>query len=351
MLLFFILNILAELNETGYLYSVGKKKFLSLDGDEIRIVPKYVMPTMFEIETRQGDSSYTLRIYPTPRQGDKVVDKDWYWNDHKLIIHPTNDWQSEHFIFSLVPKNMLKIIVKEKCVEVTEDGFVKAKDCLSKKDGPNQYYRWFNKNDKFLVEEFVERHSGKPNKKHNDDPEYNSDEFNKPRKRKSYESYGNRPETRKEDDSSSDFFKRPRRNESRPRKYREYDSDEDFNPRQFRKRKNSADRNIIYRYNNNEYPKKRRNNNDTNDDDDICSGMVCDPYNKRGIPDRDYQNNNYNQNSISNNNYKNSNNSQTNLQGKNQNIKNNRERLDCDDIIDGIENLICDIDNMPSFFS
>ncbi|KAK6089248.1 hypothetical protein P3W45_001767 [Vairimorpha bombi] len=353
MIILLILYIFAELNETGYLYSVGKKKFLSLDGDDVRLVPKYIMPSMFEIETRPGDSSYTLRIYPSPRQNDKVVDKDWYWNDHKLIIHPTNNWQSEHFIFSLVPKNMLKIVVKEKCAEVTDDGYVKAKDCLSRKDGPNQYFRWFNKNDKFIVEQFVEKHGGKPNKKYEEDSEYNSEEYNRPRKKKRYENYGGRPDNKREDDSSSDFFKRPRGRDRRrdndrrksTDKNREEDEDSfDRSPpgyppynkyppgyppyNKYPQDERSGGKNFIYKYNGrpSHFTKDIISNPKGNDesDEDICTEMSCDPYNKRGRKPYD----------------------KPHIRGKN-----NAERLDCDELVDGIENLICDIEKMPTFIA
>lgn len=161
MILFFIFTIYSELSEKGYLYSVGKKKFLSLDGDSIRIVPKNIMPEMFEIETRPDGSSYQLKIFPVPKQSNRVIDKDWWWNDHKLILHDSNDWQSEHFIFAMVPQHMLKIVVKEKCVEATDDNYVKAVNCRSKKDSINQYYRWFSSKEREIIEDWVVHNGGR----------------------------------------------------------------------------------------------------------------------------------------------------------------------------------------------
>jgi hypothetical protein len=159
MIIWFLTLVLTEMNEKGYLYSVGKEQFLSFEGDQVRTIEKNKMPNMFEIETRGGDYSYYLRIYPSPRRGDKVMDKDWWYNDHKLIFYPINDWMSQHFVFSLLPKNQLKIMVKERCAEVKDDGTIKASLCKSKSDNKFQYFRWIREDDKRVVRAFVRKHS------------------------------------------------------------------------------------------------------------------------------------------------------------------------------------------------
>ncbi|EEQ81915.1 hypothetical protein NCER_101475 [Vairimorpha ceranae BRL01] len=146
-----------EISEKGFIYSVGMKKFLSLDGDHIRILPKHEMPEVFDIEKRGGDESYKLKIRPYPHQGDQVIDKDWWTNNHRLILHDPTEWQSEKFTFALLPENMIKIVVKEKCVEAEDEGYVRARSC---KDNDKQLYRWIPFKDRFVVEEFVERHGG-----------------------------------------------------------------------------------------------------------------------------------------------------------------------------------------------
>lgn len=160
MILLFLISISAELNEKGYLYSVGREQFLSVEDNKVKTIQKSKMPKKFEIETRGGDSSYMLRIYPSPRNGENVMDKDWWYNDHKLIFYPKNDWQSQHFIFSMLPKNMLKIVVKERCAEVKDDGSVKASLCKSHKDNKKQYFRWIRAEDRRVVEAFVRKHGG-----------------------------------------------------------------------------------------------------------------------------------------------------------------------------------------------
>lgn len=160
MILWFFISIRAELNEKGYLYSVGREQFLSVEDNKVKTISKSKMPKKFEIETRGGDSSYMLRIYPSPRNGENVMDKDWWYNDHKLIFYPKNDWQSQHFVFSMLPKNMLKIVVKERCAEVKDDGSVKASLCKSHKDNKNQYFRWIRAEDRRVVEAFVRKHGG-----------------------------------------------------------------------------------------------------------------------------------------------------------------------------------------------
>ncbi|KAF9763851.1 hypothetical protein NGRA_0993 [Nosema granulosis] len=161
MLIYFLAVALAELNEKGYLYSVGQEQFLSVENNKVRTVAKSKMPTKFEIETRGGDSSYMLRIYPDPRNGDNVMDKDWWYNDHKLIFYPQNDWQSQHFVFSMLPKNMLKIVVKERCAEVKPDGSVKASLCKNHNDNKSQYFRWIREEDRRIVQAFVRKHGGR----------------------------------------------------------------------------------------------------------------------------------------------------------------------------------------------
>lgn len=160
MILWYCVLIVGELNEKGYLFSVGKEQFLSIEGEQIRTIPKSEMPKLFEIETRPGESSYMLRVYPSPRQGDKVLDKDWWYNDHKLILYGLNDWQSQHFIFSMLPKNMIKIVVKERCAEVKDDGTVKASLCKSHADNKFQYFRWIRESDRRIVQMFVRKHGG-----------------------------------------------------------------------------------------------------------------------------------------------------------------------------------------------
>ncbi|WUR04675.1 ricin B lectin (RBL2) [Vairimorpha necatrix] len=158
MIFIFINTLIAvELTEKGYLYSIGEQKFLSLDFDHIRLLPRHTMPQPFEIEQREGDETWKLKIMPSPRKKKQVIDKDWWTNDHRLISHEATEWESEKFIFSLQPKNLIKIVVKEDCIQTEDKGYVRAMTC---NNDDKQLFRWIPDYDRGIVEEFVERHGG-----------------------------------------------------------------------------------------------------------------------------------------------------------------------------------------------
>ncbi|EQB62198.1 hypothetical protein NAPIS_ORF00225 [Vairimorpha apis BRL 01] len=336
------------------------------------------MPEMFEIETRLDSYSYYLKIFPVPRQDNRVVDKDWFWNDHKLILHDSNDWMSEHFTFAMVPQHMLKIVVKDKCVETTDDNYVKAVTCRSKKDSLNQYYRWFGENEREIVEDWVEHNGGKikrrdrypvyrPNRRPNryDDDDLSIVDFIPPGRRRPYrpskdydheEVYPNdrRPTKDITDDELDidDFYdfhrRRPRYRppRKRPGPYDDYD-DYDRYPSRYPQRPNRYDDDQYDRYPS-RYPQRPIGN-------DPCDQFGCDDNSNRGPPGKSPWNNPNghwnNQNdpwSNPNGHWNNQNDPWSNPNG-NRPGKQNSNKYGCDDTLDSIEKVICELNGNPQY--
>lgn len=156
MLLFYLaIAYASSKTEEGFLYSVGRNRFLTHIDNLIRFASPRQKPGLFSITKGEGESSGSLLIRPVPWEGDRLADMTRS-GTHEWDLYPirgTGGW-NQLVKMSLMPDGMLKLKVYSYCLEVHENMVVGA-TCRPHGEDRNQLFRWVPKKHMRAVKDWV----------------------------------------------------------------------------------------------------------------------------------------------------------------------------------------------------
>lgn len=146
----------AEKEEVGYIFSEGRRRFLTRDGVNIVASRRGEKPAKFKMVKMEGEYSHSVLVYPVPPMDEKKV-ADFAYNSKEWYFYPEHQKWNQRPRFVLMPGNVVKIVVGDTCIAVDKEDKVVGETCKSDKDDKYQLFSWVPRSQKRRVDAWVRR--------------------------------------------------------------------------------------------------------------------------------------------------------------------------------------------------